>query len=202
MKRINRVILIALALSALAACATAPKSLTYGPQDPEGLVIYQYDDFSRQIVKVDLNAGVAGPKKYTLGNRNGLGAVDLTGEYGIQKLPPGDYAIVRRINILGVVRDLCYETQAPVFRVEAGSIIVLEEFDRFRLRAILGSRVNGLPRPKIAEKVAVVLQDFPLLTAQPKMADTSGFVGFSERELPQITGMSCGSGSKVRPVNP
>lgn len=183
----------ALAL-ALSACSSAPKSLTFRDGNPSGLLVYKFDGYEPFIVKIDSTAGLSEGDQIRLGNGTTVYSNALDSRFGSITLPHGEYAIVLRAHPITLYQFelICYEQLAPVFRVQAGKVNVVEGFDDFV------SRVSGRPRqPNLLAEAKAALSGFPNVIADVQLAEARGAVSFSKAESQGLIRPVCGSGSKV-----
>lgn len=189
--------LVASVAVVLGACTALPSQFTYGPAEPQALLVHGVDGNEYFIRAISWEARTVSNTEIALGNGTTIFS-QYIGGYGVKRLPPGDYAITNSLsaaNFSGYYTDTCFENMAPAFRVRAGSANVLPAF-----MGIISTEDYTLG-PDL-RRVQEIFSGFPGMTAPIAYAEFLGYIDISPRESADIVENSCGSGSTFEDLGP
>ncbi len=218
MRRLGAGALIALAFACLAGCAGVRTSFSYSTTEPESLVLMTRPQVGgllathMELQRVDVTTGMPIGPSHTIFMmaENHLVVTDAAGEtigtslYAKARMEPGDYAVLQitdTVSRYNVVQMLCYDRAAPVVRVPANSIVVIEPMQVLEARARMGRESSDTYRySSLLPAVRDVLRGYPNIVGEPIVAEMIDVVGFEDSGSLNIIRDRCDSHTPFRSV--
>lgn len=205
----------------------AMKDVAFGADNQTAMLMHHRDSWNPVYRRVDLTTGrtleggglneavFAGmfdvdSRRVTPALKEELGIEDIAfgsfkGGYNGYLTLPGDYALVGIVqpntNGMGSWVDVrCFTGNAPVFRLSAGKVNMLESANRKNLRAEQGAAYDPAAAEKDTKLARFLVDGYPGITADVQLAPVVARIQFSVGDTPQSTFNPCPVGSIFRPA--
>jgi hypothetical protein len=218
MRKLGASALVALAFVCLSACAGVRTSFSYSTTEPESLVLMTRPQVGglmathMELQRIDLSTGMPIGPSHTIFMmaENHLVVTDANGEtigtslYAKARMEPGDCAVLQitdTVSRYNTIQMLCYDRAAPVVRVPANSIVVIEPMQVLESRAFMGrERSQTHRREGLLGNVREVLRGYPNIIGEPVVAEMIDVVGFEDSGSLNIVRDRCDSHTPFRSV--
>jgi hypothetical protein len=184
---------------------SAQSNQTNRTQQEFAYVLQKFDGSELFFAGVNLQSIRLEPRRFQLGNGRTINSARINREFGLRRIPAGDYAMTLRLisvsreytlggaGVISSYPTQCYETSSPVLRFAPNRVHVLDDVDAMLQRF----KDAKPPEAGLLDRARDALLSTPAAGLPIAHAERVGQVRFSKSRSLNIIRPVCGGGTSI-----